>query len=88
MDKKDLLYLSSDLKRICQSIQRNSTKTTKIFSKEAQKWLQEAKKTNDQSIQDLLLKVDQVLKSKNDLIKAENCLMYSVILQDRAISSK
>lgn len=88
MEKTALLSLASDLKRISQSIQRNSNSNIVRFSQEAEKWLKEAQKTNDHSIAKLLNKINKVLKRKNDLIKAEDCLMYSVLLQNRSVLAR
>ena len=82
MDKVALLSLASDLKRITQSIQRNSA-SVKVFNQEAQKWLKIAKKTNDLSILKVLIEVEKLLKRKDNLLKAEDCLMYSVLIQNR-----
>ena len=88
MDKVALLSLASDLKRITQSIQRKAKRNTQIFNKEAKKWLKTAKKNSNPAILRLLNSVDTVLKQKDDLKKAEDCLMYSVILQNRALLEK
>lgn len=88
MEKVALLSLASDLKRIVQAIQRNSSSNATRFNFEAKKWLKKSKKTQDRSILKLLGKVEKVLDDKNNLKKAENCLMYSVLIQNRVISSK
>lgn len=85
MDKVNLLSLSNDLKRIVTSIQRGSYDNSKRFSQEAQKWLEECKKTNDVYLLGLLKKIEKVLKQKEDLKKAEDCLMYSVLIQNQAL---
>ena len=83
-----LLSLASDLKRITQSIQRNSHANAQRFTSEAEKWLIKAQKNSSPSTLKLLKNIDTTLKEKNDLKKAESCLMYSVLLQNRAISKK
>ncbi len=88
MDKIALLSLSNDLKRICLSIQRGSFDAAEEFNKEARRWLLESLKTKNTNISELLKKVDRSLKKKNDLVKAEDCLMYSVLLQNRAMVLK
>lgn len=88
MDKLAILSLASDLKRIVHSIQRNSGSNATRFNKEAQKWLREAMKTDNQKIVKLLDKVEKLLKTKDDLKKAEECLMYAVLLQNRALYQK
>lgn len=85
MDKLALLSLSGDLKRITQSIQRNS-KSAERFNNEAKKWLNKSQHIDNVSIQKILKKIEVSLEAKNDLKKAEECLMYSVLLQNRAIN--
>ena len=85
MDKITLLSLSMDLKRITQSIQRGSQENAGRFSLEARKWLKESKKTKDGYLRKLLVKIEKTLGRKNDLRKAEDCLMYSVLIQNQAI---
>lgn len=85
MDKLALLSLSGDLKRITQSIQRNS-KSAERFNTEAKKWLNKSQHIDNVSIQKILKKIEASLEAKNDLKKAEDCLMYSVLLQNRAIN--
>ena len=85
MDKITLLSLSMDLKRITQSIQRGSQENAGRFSLEAKKWLNESKKTKDGYLRKLLIKIEKTLGRKNDLKKAEDCLMYSVLIQNQAI---
>ena len=85
MDKVTLLSLSMDLKRITQSIQRGSWENAGRFSLEARKWLKESKKTKDGYLRKLLAKIEKTLGRKNDLKKAEDCLMYSVLIQNHAI---
>ncbi len=85
MDKVTLLSLSLDLKRIVQSIQRDSMENANRFSKEAKKWLAESKKTDDEYLKGLLAKIESTLKLENNLKKAEDCLMYSVLIQNRAL---
>ena len=85
MDKVTLLSLSMDLKRITQSIQRGSQENAKRFSLEARKWLEESKKTKAGYLRKLLVKIEKTLGRKNDLKKAEDCLMYSVLIQNQAI---
>lgn len=87
MDKVVLLSLASDLKRITLSIQRNSSSSTKRFNEEAKKWLLESKKTSDIKIKELLKKVEISLRQKDNLKKAEDLLMYSTLIQNKAISS-
>lgn len=85
MDKVTLLSLSLDLRRIVQSIQRGSMKNADRFSMEAKRWLHGSRSTKDKHIKDLLAKIEKTLESKNDLEKAEDCLMYSVLIQNRAL---
>lgn len=89
MEETVLLSLASDLKRISQAIQRNSSSNILRFSHEAKECLKVAQKVNtNSSVFKLLKAIAEVLKKRDDLIKAEDCLMYSVLLQNRAISSK
>lgn len=87
MDKIVLLSLASDLKRTTLSIQRNSSSSAKRFNEEAKKWLLESKKTGDTTVKELLKKVEISLNQKNDLKKAEDLLMYSTLIQNKAMSS-
>ncbi len=79
-----LLSLSLDLKRITTAIQRNSS-AVDTFNQEASKWLHKAKKLNNNKLQNLLQKVEKTLETKNDLEKAEDCLMYSILIQNQAL---
>jgi len=80
-----LAALSMDLKRISMFIQNKSFTSAERFNQEAQRWLLESrKKSSDRSIRQMLDKIDLVLKQENDLKKAEDCLMYSTLLQKRA----
>lgn len=88
MDKVTLLSLSMDLKRIVQSIQRDSQENASRFSMEAKKWLNESKNTKDGYLRKLLIKIENTLAGKNDLKKAEDCLMYSVLIQNHALHAK
>lgn len=88
MDKLTLLSLSNDLKRITTSIQRGSLQNSRRFQQEAKKWLKEANNTQDEYLKDLLKKVKATLKLKDNLKKAEDCLMYSVLLQNQALYSQ
>ncbi len=85
MDKVTLLSLSMDLKRIVQSIQRDSMESANRFSKEAKRWLEESKNTDDKYLKGLLNKIESTLKLGNNLKKAEDCLMYSVLIQNQAL---
>jgi hypothetical protein len=85
MDKVTLLSLSMDLKRVVQSIQRNSTQNAVRFSQEAKRWVNESKGTKDQYLKGLLTKIEKTLDLENDLKKAEDCLMYSVLIQNQAL---
>ena len=82
-----LLSLSNDLKRITTSIQRGSLENSKRFNKEAQRWLVESNEVEDKYLKNLLKKVKETLSQKDDLMKAEDCLMYSVLLQNQALYS-
>lgn len=84
MDELALRSLSSDLKRISLSIQRNSLASANRFNQEADKWLKLSFNTGDKSIKKLLGRVETTLKQKNNLKKAEDCLMYSTLLQNRS----
>jgi len=88
MGKIALQSLSSDLKRIGLSIQRNSLVSAVRFNTEAERWLRESQKTGDQSILKLLEKVENSLQSENDLKKAEDCLMYSTLIQNKTLAFK
>ncbi len=79
-----LLSLSLDLKRITSAIQRNSS-AVDTFNTEANKWLKQAKNLNNSKLKNLLGKVEKTLELKNDLNKAEDCLMYSVLIQNQAL---
>lgn len=79
-----LLSLSLDLKRIAGAIQRDSSAVLK-FNVEAEKFLKMSKETNDKNLQKLLRRIEKTLKMKNDLVKAEDCLMYSFLVQNRAL---
>ena len=85
MDKVTLLSLSLDLKRIVQSIQKNSTDNANRFTEEAKRWVDESKNTNDEYLKSLLKKIEKTLELKNDPNKAEDCLMYSVLIQNHAL---
>ena len=85
MEKIALQSLSSDLKRITLSIQRNSLASATRFNTEAERWLKESKKTQDQSILKLLGKIESSLQAENDLKKAEDCLMYATIIQNKTM---
>ncbi len=85
MDKVTLLSLSLDLKRIVQSIQRDSMENADRFSKEAKRWLVESKNTNDEYLKGLLKKIESTLNLENGNKKAEDCLMYSVLIQNQAL---
>jgi hypothetical protein len=82
-----LLSLSLDLKRICTAIQRDSSAVVK-FNSEASGWLAFAKNTDDDKLRRLLLRVEETLTKGNDLKKAEDCLMYSFLIQNRALVLK
>lgn len=82
-----LLSLSLDLKRICTAIQRNSSAANK-FNSEASGWLNSAKRTDDKKLQKLLDRIEKTLNMENNLEKAENCLMYSFLIQNRAMALK
>ncbi len=89
MDKITLQSLSSDLKRVALSIQRNSLKNAERFQEEAFKWLQESKNSsskNNDSIKKILGKVESCLAQNNDLKKAEDLLMYSTLIQNRTLT--
>lgn len=88
MDKVILLSLASDLKRVTQSIQRGSDNNAQRFNQEAQKWLKQAQRTNTGPIFKLLEKIAKTLEKENNLVKAEECLMYSVLLQNRTTVHK
>ena len=88
MTKEKILLqsLASDLKRITLSIQRDSSASAERFSNEAKRWLGEsAQQIEDQPTKHLLQRIDRVLAEENNLKKAEDCLMYSMILQNRSL---
>lgn len=82
-DKINLLSLSMDLKRICLGIQRKSFGMADEFECQAKRWLKV--KTKIYHTQEILKEVKQILDRPNSLEKAEDCLMYSVLLQNRAM---
>jgi hypothetical protein len=82
IDKLNLYSLSMDLKRIGLGIQRKSYGMADEFSTQAMRWLEV--KTNSFHLQNLLCEIKKILVRENDLKKAEDCLMYSVLLQNRA----
>ncbi len=85
MDKITLLSLSNDLKRITNSIQRGSFENSRRFSEEAKRWIKDIQDKNDIYLKKLLLKIEATLNQKDDLKKAEDCLMYSVLTQNKAL---
>ena len=85
MDKINLLSLSNDLKRITTSIQRGSEENATRFTQEAKRWIRED--INDGYLKHLMEKIAISLDQKNDLKKAEDCLMYSVLLQNQTLHS-
>lgn len=85
MDKVVLLSLASDLKRIVMSIQRGSEENSRRFTQEAERWLAESSGVKDKYLKKLLAKVKAALKTNDTLEKAEDCLMYSVLLQNQAL---
>ena len=87
MHKITLLSLSNDLKRIVTSIQRGSLENSKRFSIEAKRWITQIRDKDDEYLKKLLQKIDATLDKKDDLEKAENCLMYSVLTQNKALYS-
>jgi hypothetical protein len=82
-DKLNLLSLSMDLKRICSGIQRKSYGMADEFARQAKRWLRV--KTDMYHTQEILKEVKQILDRPNSLQKAEDCLMYSILLQNRAM---
>jgi hypothetical protein len=82
-DKLNLLSLSMDLKRICLGIQRKSFDMADEFECQAKRWLKV--KTKIYHTQEILKEIKQILDQPNSLEKAEDCLMYSVLLQNRAM---
>ncbi len=86
MDKVTLLSLSNDLKRIVTSIQRGSGENSLRFTKEAKRWLEESEAfARDEYLTSLLGKIKVVLNKKDTIEKAEDCLMYSVLVQNQAL---
>lgn len=82
-----LLSLSNDLKRITTSIQRGSFENSKRFSIEAKRWIAEIQDKDDLYLKKLLQKIEVTLNKKDNLEKAESCLMYSVLTQNKALYS-
>lgn len=82
-DKLNLLSLSMDLKRICLGIERKSYGMADEFTRQAKRWIKV--KTDIYHTQEILKEVKQILDMPNSLQKAEDCLMYSILLQNRAI---
>lgn len=85
MDKVALLSLSMDLKRITTSIQRGSDDNANRFTQEARRWISEIQNNNDKYLKKLLSKIEATLNKKDDPEKAEDCLMYSVLTQNKAL---
>ncbi len=86
MDKVTLLSLSNDLKRIVAAIQRGSDENSLRFTEEAKHWLEESQAfAQDEYLTSLLKKIKVTLNKQNDLEKAEDCLMYSVLVQNQAL---
>ena len=85
MDKITLLSLSNDLKRITTSIQSGSMENADRFTKEAKRWVKND--VGDEYLKSLMTKIAKSLEEKNDLKKAEDCLLYSVLLQNQAVNS-
>lgn len=85
MDKVTLLSLSMDLKRVVQNIQRGSIQNAVRFSQESRRWIRQSKGIKDEYLKNLLSKIEKTLDLKNDLKKAEECLMYSVLIQNQAL---
>jgi len=86
MDKITLLSLSNDLKRIVTSIQRGSFENSERFTQEARHWLKESQDiSSDEYLKKLLIKTSVALSQADSLKKAEDCLMYSVLIQNRAL---
>ncbi len=79
-----LLSLSLDLKRITTAIQRKSSAAVK-FNEEADEWLKKAYALNRKSLTPILERIEDTLNKENDLEKAEDCLMYSFLIQNRAL---
>jgi len=80
-----LLSLSLDLKRITTAIQRDSSAVLK-FNDEASGWLVQAQNLGFQNLDGMLLKIKKTLGAENNLEKAEDCLMYSFLVQNRALA--
>ena len=88
MDKVTLLSLSNDLKRIVTSIQRGSNENSLRFTKEARHWLKKSQAlAQDEYLTSLLRKIGIALNRQDSLEKAEDCLMYSVLVQNQALFS-
>ena len=85
MDKVTILSLSNDLKRITTSIQAGSIENAKRFTEEAKRWIEDD--IEDDYLKSLMGKIANSLDQKNDLKKAEDCLMYSVLLQNQVLNS-
>ena len=78
--------LSNDLKRIVTSIQRGSVENSVRFTKEARHWLDESRAfARDEYLTTLFKKIDVALNKQDSLEKAEDCLMYSVLVQNQAL---
>ncbi len=86
MDKITLLSLSNDLKRITTAIQEGSFENAELFTKEAKRWIKND--LQDDYLKQLMGKIANSLEEKNNLKKAEDCLLYSVLLQNQALYSK
>jgi uncharacterized membrane protein len=90
MNQNKLLLLSlvNDLQRISNSIANHSLIVADRFSQESQHWIKSAQTRNlEKYIKDILIKLkNKTLKSQNNLTKAEECLTYSVIIQNYALT--
>lgn len=83
-----LASLSMDLKRIALGQHRNSVKLSDKFSRESLIRINEVDRRNLKPyMQRILVLVKNDLEKTDGLQKAENCLMYSTLIQNYVLSN-
>jgi len=91
MTEENLLIgsLSSDLFRIASSTYRGSMVAADRFNIESKKWLLSLKKYKPKHYISKILHdlENNLLDQKNDLEKAEKCLMYATLLENYALKN-
>jgi len=79
----NLLNLSSDLHRIALALAENSLTTAKVFEVQARKLEQSlSSATNPFYLTKLLKGIRKTLDNSEPVQKADDCLMYSTLLQN------